>query len=550
MKFFNIDLHISVIRDISSIFKILDSDIEIHQKTWSGHSKFVGMKPWESKHINAQNWKTALTSPETIKNFIDEYDSMFSEYDGFIVTHTPALALLFSHLNKPIIVVNSCRYDQPFCWETNSKKRQALRANLSYTLNMINSKGNLYISSNNEADAAYLLQGTTLQTKVIPSICHYVGENSFSTETRAKKFFIHGSISSKIFLTVPFPHNYTFYDISSQCWGVVFLPYEVSTMTFFELQTIGVPVFLPSKAFFKELISNGKCRLQSDYTVETDHHLGNDFWLDRSDYYGSYAKNLFPGVTYFHSISHLNEILKNITFEEILSLSTKMRVGTSTRTIIAHEYYQKVIQNISNMYIPAKVFSRIYRTNQWGADHGEGSSIEYSKVFLKFLNSFVHALRIRSISDIGCGYSNMMKILMKDHIGVDYIGCDAVDFVIQNNKKYNTSHNMKFSVTECIKDTANIPICDLLICKDVLQHLPNKVVANILPKLRTRCRTLMIITDVLESSAKHYKSPNCAMGGDRVFVEGKYPLNVLDFVHVFSFGICKRVYICAGAPSE
>jgi SAM-dependent methyltransferase len=242
--------------------------------------------------------------------------------------------------------------------------------------------------------------------------------------------------------------------------------------------------------------------------------------------------------------------LKNITFDEILVISEKMHVATVARINIAEEYYQRVIKNIYNSCVPSTVFAEVYRTDKWGVGYGQGSSIKYTNPLRIFLNSFVPALRIRSISDVGCGYPEMMTIFMKDHIGVDYIGCDAVPFVIKYNNENNIVHNMKFNVTDCIKDTKSIPICDLLICKDVLQHLPNNVVANLLPQLRTRCNNLMIITDVLDSSSERYKSPDCVIGGDRVFVEGTYPLNVISNVHVFSFGICKRVYISAGTPSE
>jgi hypothetical protein len=41
---------------------------------------------------------------------------MLSKYDGFIVTHTPVFARLFERFEKPVILVNSCRYDQPFMY--------------------------------------------------------------------------------------------------------------------------------------------------------------------------------------------------------------------------------------------------------------------------------------------------------------------------------------------------------------------------------------------------------------------------------------------------
>ena len=46
------------------------------------------------------------------------------EYDGFVVTHSPVLCRLFERFNKPIILVNSCRYDQPYCHNHNQHGRE------------------------------------------------------------------------------------------------------------------------------------------------------------------------------------------------------------------------------------------------------------------------------------------------------------------------------------------------------------------------------------------------------------------------------------------
>jgi hypothetical protein len=48
------------------------------------------------------------------------YWAILSKYDGFIVTHTPVFARLFERFEKPVILVNSCRYDQPFMYNGNT----------------------------------------------------------------------------------------------------------------------------------------------------------------------------------------------------------------------------------------------------------------------------------------------------------------------------------------------------------------------------------------------------------------------------------------------
>jgi hypothetical protein len=43
------------------------------------------------------------------------------KYDGFIVTHSPVFVRFFESLGKPVILINSCRYDTPFCWNGDNK---------------------------------------------------------------------------------------------------------------------------------------------------------------------------------------------------------------------------------------------------------------------------------------------------------------------------------------------------------------------------------------------------------------------------------------------
>jgi hypothetical protein len=63
------------------------------------------------RHINARSWHDI--SPTTIEAFRREYADVLAQYDGFVVTHTMTLALLYEPLRKPIVAVNTCRYGQP-----------------------------------------------------------------------------------------------------------------------------------------------------------------------------------------------------------------------------------------------------------------------------------------------------------------------------------------------------------------------------------------------------------------------------------------------------
>ena len=147
---------------------IIGDRVDIVNLSMSGHNWVMGKETANLKIMNARTWKGI--SQEMIDAFIKEYDEMLSSFDGFIVTHTPVLALLYKKYNKPVIIVNSCRYEQPFCWTRDNTKFEWLNSNLNEM------KHNLFIISNNKADQEHLKQYTGLDSIHIPSLCLYTNE--------------------------------------------------------------------------------------------------------------------------------------------------------------------------------------------------------------------------------------------------------------------------------------------------------------------------------------------------------------------------------------
>ena len=105
MKFFNIDLHISVIEDIKTIFNDLGHQVD--SKCISSHTWVLGRSVDKVDIIGQNNW--ANICPKMCDDFYERYKDELSEYDGFIVTHTPSFSLLYERFNKPIITVASTR---------------------------------------------------------------------------------------------------------------------------------------------------------------------------------------------------------------------------------------------------------------------------------------------------------------------------------------------------------------------------------------------------------------------------------------------------------
>ena len=129
------------------------------------------------------------------------------------------------------------------------------------------------------------------------------------------------------------------------------------------------------------------------------------------------------------------------------------------------------------------LFNTIYQTNYWGCGSGPGSNVELTKDYVKFLQEFFKAKSIKSVVDVGCGDWQFSRTI--DFSGISYIGFDVASYVIEQNKKLYEKENVKFVLYD--GDFAKICGADLLICKDVLQHLPNDKILNflkILPKFK------------------------------------------------------------------
>jgi SAM-dependent methyltransferase len=107
--------------------------------------------------------------------------------------------------------------------------------------------------------------------------------------------------------------------------------------------------------------------------------------------------------------------------------------------------------------------------SDWGGHSGEGSRPQWNIDYRVFLERFIKMNNIRSVVDIGCGDWQFSRFI--DFSAVRYYGFDVVKSVVKRNKLLFESESVTFHEMPDILD--NIPTADLLIMKDVLQHLPD-----------------------------------------------------------------------------
>jgi SAM-dependent methyltransferase len=145
-------------------------------------------------------------------------------------------------------------------------------------------------------------------------------------------------------------------------------------------------------------------------------------------------------------------------------------------------------------------FSRIISQNIWGSPEtpcGPGSTVEACQPILKVLPLWLAKYGVKSIVDLGCGDWNWMRYL--NLVGIQYDGFDVVGTLIDGNRKYETS-TARFHHADILK--VEIPAVDLVICKDVLGHLPNDLVLEVLAKIKRSARLLAATTSVVWPSSK------------------------------------------------
>jgi protein YibB len=135
-------------------------------------------------------------------------------------------------------------------------------------------------------------------------------------------------------------------------------------------------------------------------------------------------------------------------------------------------------------------FTEIYDRGIWGPGSGVGSAPDKTVEYRAFVQQFMARNRVRSVVDLGCGEWQFSQLI--DWSGVRYLGVDVVPAMIEKNRRDFGGGNVAF---ERFESLAKLPRADLLLCKDVLQHLPNKTVKDYLAAFRKKFRFSLITND-------------------------------------------------------
>lgn len=132
------------------------------------------------------------------------------------------------------------------------------------------------------------------------------------------------------------------------------------------------------------------------------------------------------------------------------------------------------------------VMNQIYELKLWGGkdvDFYSGSGSHDPKIINPYLERIIGFLECHNkslvVCDLGCGDFNIGKYLTK--FTRKYIAIDIVESLINRNKNTYKEDNLEFRCLDIVKD--ELPTGDCIILRQVLQHLSNTEIQNVVKKI-------------------------------------------------------------------
>lgn len=194
-----------------------------------------------------------------------------------------------------------------------------------------------------------------------------------------------------------------------------------------------------------------------------------------------------------------------ISFEKLKSI-TNVYVSIAVRNITYVEQISSQLKesNINFGYFREDkaekfddiktAFTRAYAEKRWGEEgrfnSGPGSHDEkIIEPYIKLLVDLISYNKILKISELGCGDFYIMNIVLSKlknmNMNIEYSGVDIVEELIEYNKTKYIDSNVRFYCDDGSREEFVIPSGDLLIIRQVLQHLDNRTILKIIEKSKS-----------------------------------------------------------------
>jgi SAM-dependent methyltransferase len=133
------------------------------------------------------------------------------------------------------------------------------------------------------------------------------------------------------------------------------------------------------------------------------------------------------------------------------------------------------------------------REGQRESASGSGSALAAAAQTLALLDEITQGLSIRTILDLGCGDWNWMKEAHWhcEATLIQYIGWESNSELVDQLQQRFGRPGISFHLKDVVMDA--FPTADLMICRDVLFHLPRKLALRVVDKI-ARAGGLLLAT--------------------------------------------------------
>ncbi|MFN3565563.1 MAG: class I SAM-dependent methyltransferase [Burkholderiaceae bacterium] len=144
----------------------------------------------------------------------------------------------------------------------------------------------------------------------------------------------------------------------------------------------------------------------------------------------------------------------------------------------------------------AEAFDRVYAQGLWGASSdepsGSGSYGRWADEYVEHVRSLAELEGLRTAVDVGCG---------DFHVGAElcdrferYEAIDASRLIIERNReRFRHLPHVRFSVLDATREP--LPAADLIMIRQVLQHLSNAQIEAVLRNAEAAARRLIVVAE-------------------------------------------------------
>jgi len=126
-----------------------------------------------------------------------------------------------------------------------------------------------------------------------------------------------------------------------------------------------------------------------------------------------------------------------------------------------------------------EVFSLNWRSGHPETPCGRGSKLQSTVGVRRALPGILERYKVAVINDAGCGDCNWIR-----HVPLRDTNYRGYDVFLREDEIGSWSSVSYVSISELDVTTEVMPQCDLIICRDVFPHLPNKLIESTLELFR------------------------------------------------------------------